>query len=1282
MRKSTWVGPLFSKISVLSLLATSVPLTAQATVYTVNSANDVNDTVCDVTHCSLREAILAANANVSPPHSIGFNISGVGPHVITPTTVLPTITRETYVNASGEAIGNAPGVRIDGSSLAGSLDGLTFGSTADESTLSWLAITGFPRYGVNIASDFTIVTNCYVGIGTDGVTDLGNAWSGVRIAAPNVSIGTNTTTGNVISGNNQSGIVVEAGADASKIYGNKIGTNAAGTAAVPNGVSGVAGLGATGVFVGGGILANTENLISGNAQNGIRLESASQGWFVSRNLIGITLAGTAVLSNGYGIRIFGDGHFIGSNIAAARNVISGNTTFGIEVFGGADGNSIYGNFIGTNSAGTASLGVQPVGIRTVAGGTPVASLTIGGDRTTGYGNVISGHTGSGVRIESNVNNLVMTGNYIGTNAAGDAAVANAGQGIEVTQTDIADNNVVGGSSAGLRNVISGNGQGGIRLSGTGVVIKGNYIGLNAAGTAAIPNQQAGIRAITATNATIGGTSAADGNFISGNVTRGLVLDADTDGISIKANRVGLNGAGTAAIPNTETGILLNGTNHMIGGTTAGERNIISGNTGSGMTFSGSGHTIRGNYIGTNAAGTAAVPNGSHGIRTLTATNSTIGGTIASAANVISGNASAGVSLENVSTGISVKGNLIGLTPAGTATIPNGGSGVVMGGNNNLLGGGTAADRNFVSGNSQGGVVLGGTGNLVQGNYIGTDITGANALGNGSYGVRIYAGVDGELGGDTVGKGNLVSGNSRAVSLEQGATGMVLRNNIIGLNALMTANLPDNGSGIELYASGNTIGTPGMGNVIAGMTYSGIVLGGGASDNLIQANWIGTNKTLTPGLGNTQVGIFITDAYNNTIGGVTGANVIAYNNFFGVKVERGDNNLISRNSIFSNYLLGIDLGEQYVFPNDPLDPDIVGNRQQNYPLLSSVTVSGMETLIAGQINNEPNTQYTVEFFSSPDCDDTGMGEGKTYRGTAIINTDGNGVGTINSTLAAAIPDAFASATVTDPDGNTSEFSPCAQVGGENPGKLQFFRSVYLAYEGNLPTAEVIIVRSHGLSGTVSANFTISNNTATAGSDYTDMDQVVTFQPWEVVKVIQVPILVDPAIENPDPENALLALANPTGGATLGLAASEVLIFDQNPAYPGITIADAELVEGNSGQTALSFDVTLTPTNHPVTVAFLAESGNALVGEDFLAAEGTLEFEVSDDPQTLQATVQILGDNTFETDEVVWMRITVAEDGGNWIAYDTYGLGLIINDDDEFQEPPPEVWFKDGFEDPDP
>jgi len=276
-----------------------------------------------------------------------------------------------------------------------------------------------------------------------------------------------------------------------------------------------------------------------------------------------------------------------------------------------------------------------------------AGLTITAGSSTVRGfiiNRITSVTGNGISLTISGGNTI-TGNYIGTNAAGTAASANGNQGINITSA----NNIIGGTTAAARNIISGNGSGstsaGVYITGasaTGNVVQGNYIGTNVAGTAAIANVRYGIYLLaSASSNTIGGTAAGARNVISGNSLHGVVFQSvGTSGNILQGNYIGTNAAGTAAIANGDTGVLSDyANNNTIGGTAAGAGNVISGNAlyGVFLQYGAGPNIVQGNYIGTNAAGTAALPNVSIGIGVYLESNVTIGGTAAGAGNLISGN---------------------------------------------------------------------------------------------------------------------------------------------------------------------------------------------------------------------------------------------------------------------------------------------------------------------------------------------------------------------------------------------------------------------------------------------------------------------------------------------------------------------------------------------------------------------------------------------------------------------------------------------------------------------
>ena len=203
---------------------------------------------------------------------------------------------------------------------------------------------------------------------------------------------------------------------------------------------------------------------------------------------------------------------------------------------------------------------------------------------------------------------------------------------------------------------------GIFVIGDNNVIQGNYIGTNAAGTAAAPNRRA-IILFGSSDTLVGGTTAAQRNVISGNANWAIEVSPNTsDDNVIKGNYIGTNAAGTAAVPNQFDAIVMSGaTDTQIGGSAAGEGNVISGNVGTGIEQHGStdGTLILGNKIGTDAAGTADLGNGMFGIDIGdTTTGSMIGGPGAGEGNTVAFNDLGGVAIESGSTGNQVRGNAL------------------------------------------------------------------------------------------------------------------------------------------------------------------------------------------------------------------------------------------------------------------------------------------------------------------------------------------------------------------------------------------------------------------------------------------------------------------------------------------------------------------------------------------------------------------------------------------------------------------------------------------------
>ncbi|HYX20244.1 MAG TPA: IPT/TIG domain-containing protein [Thermoanaerobaculia bacterium] len=423
---------------------------------------------------------------------------------------------------------------------------------------------------------------------------------------------------------------------------------------------------------------------------------------------------------------------------------------------------------------------------------------------------------------------------------------------------------------------------------------------------------------------------------SNSVIRGLVINRapsggiailNADGVTVEGCFLGTDPTGSSSPGRQQDGVWVEqgSASAVIGGTTPDARNVISGALISGVAFGGNGnggsnHVVEGNFIGTNAAGTGSVPND------------------------------------------------FGISLSGTTTF-------------DTVGGTTAGARNLISGNSGRGVLIGGSlgaqvveNNTVEGNWIGTDVTGALPLGNGEYGIECND-FNNTIGGSAGGAGNVIAFNAfGGIGTEGGCNGLVVKGNFIGTDASGTARMGNHGPAIGIYGSNGTT----LGGINAG-----------------EANTI---------------------AFNGT-GGVSGA----------IWVGASTAATIRGNSIHDNLATGIDLsasgGPDGVTANDLGDADSGGNNLQNFPIVSSVTY-GANTTVDGFLNSTASTTFDLDFYSNPACSNFPREflQGATYIGSAQVTTDGSGNATIHVTTLAGTPSGSRiSITATDPAGNTSEFS---------------------------------------------------------------------------------------------------------------------------------------------------------------------------------------------------------------------------------------------------------------------
>ncbi len=401
----------------------------------------------------------------------------------------------------------------------------------------------------------------------------------------------------------------------------------------------------------------------------------------------------------------------------------------------------------------------------------------------------------------------------------------------------------------------------------------------------------------------------------------------------------------------------------------------------------------------------------------------------------------------------IENNFIGTNITGTAARGNSDGIRIFNSSNNIIGGTSSNNRNLISGNSAAGISVGGSSenNIFQGNHIGTNVTGTTELGNGREGICLCNSTvtNNLIGGVTLGAGNLISGNRFSEVALIAAVGNKVQGNLIGTDVTGTQAITSTGYGIMInsFARNNIIGgtSAGARNVISGSTFGSTIGGSGVvldnvTGNVIKGNFIGTDITGTMALPNFFDGIQILGgAGNNIIGGVEQGegNVIAFNGYRGILVQNSTStantgNAIRGNSIFLNGRLGIDLlPNDGVNSNDSCDADTGVNNLQNYPVLASAISNGTTSNITGSLNSTANTTFAIDFFISPTYDSTNFGEGKTYIGSTNITTATNCNADFNITLPyPAAGGQFITATATDSNGNTSEFSQYVRANGNS------------------------------------------------------------------------------------------------------------------------------------------------------------------------------------------------------------------------------------------------------------
>jgi parallel beta-helix repeat protein len=616
---------------------------------------------------SLRAAIDSANMS-GASSVIDFTVKGV----ITLSSDLPTISSAVKIDATSAPTytsGGPPAVELDCNGNAG----LTFAPGSDGSQLLGVAIGNASGNGVTLDAGSVTLDRNYIGMNLAGAP-FGNAGDGVYVSSTssNNLIGLNPTAAsgvvsNVISGNIGNGISFH-GSSGNTLVDNRIGTNATGTAAISNGGNGIwLTNSSNGNEIGGTAFVDNStgaindptgdkgtvtpvfvvpplgNLISGNGQNGILIDSNSQRNILNGNFVGTTADGNGAIGNALdGVAINGSNNnsLIGcqfiNNPFVYYNVVSGNGANGLHITD-SNNTTVQANFFGIGANNTAVIGNRDNGI--LVDGTS-ANTQVGG--VIPLGNVAAGNGQNGIEVRDTASGFI-TFNTFGGLLAFKGAAPNGNDGLLITST--------GGNNTAQTNVFSGNLRDGIQISGnaSGVTIDPNILGLDTDGNAVLPNGKDGIEIDgTAHDNVIGGSqsSVIPQNTFSGNAGYGVAILGSAYDNQLLLSYVGLSAGGTAGLGNLMGGILISGATHddVIGGTgtpSVPTANLISANDGNGVTLETGTSNIQvvDNSFGFDRFGAPILPNTAPAIAVNGSTNADISGNVIAVPTVIAVTAS-------------------------------------------------------------------------------------------------------------------------------------------------------------------------------------------------------------------------------------------------------------------------------------------------------------------------------------------------------------------------------------------------------------------------------------------------------------------------------------------------------------------------------------------------------------------------------------------------------------------------------------------------------------------
>ncbi|WP_426573525.1 DUF4214 domain-containing protein [Aquihabitans sp. McL0605] len=705
----------------------------------------------------------------------------------------------------------------------------------------------------------------------------------------------------------------------------------------------------------------------------------------------------------------------------------------------------------------------------------------------------------------------------------------------------------------------------------------------------------------------------------------LSLPAGADHARIYGNEIGTDGIHRAYPHNGLYGIVAAADDVQIGGPAAGEGNVVNTQEQSIVVkdttddHSSNQVTIQGNRVGPKPDGDPV-----YGIAIEPNVHALVGGTTPGAGNVVA-QAAIGIRFTDNGAGITIQGNLLGTDPTGTTAIPNNGgidgdasSGARAGSAVPLIGGGAPGAGNLISGNRFDAIQLS-VAATVQGNLIGTDITGTTALPNGGAGSQ-----------------------DSAIELMSGYSGVATTGTLIG------------GTG------------PGEGNVISGNNGRGIQID--QTGYRILGNHIGTDATGTRAIPNGDDNILIDGSSTGPgqIGGVAPgeANTIANSPGSGVHLYQADTPLVGvsmrGNRIFGNDDLSIDLFQH--------EPDHAANGDQIDPKITSITPGAGAVELAGTVRSDQAGPLLVDVYASDVCPSaTHTGEAKEYLGTiSVPYPGGNVVKAFTGSVTAPTVGNVVTATTTQATNGTSQFSPCGPI-MDLRMSARSNRSVAALGDEVATELEVTNQGSDPVLGLVVPIELPSTESAVAQPVVEPAQGTVTGSSWavgslapgasatlcvrgDVTKTLTT--YVDPyGMTRPWPTSFGATIRTPTDGLPDPYrgddTATGIVTITQQPngsdpdptvcGGPGVSVDDASLTRPGSGTAPMTFTVHLSEARPvAVTVSYQTVKGTAVPVDDFTAASGTVTIPAGQVTGTI--AIPIVGNQADEIDKAFTLQLT--------------------------------------------